>query len=325
MTRIEELIGLLRGGPPVFIQTHDHPDHDAIASAFALQVLLRRRDIPVRLVHAGGINRDSAARLVAGLEIPMEAAAGVSLHPADRIVIVDGCRGSGNVSELPAEAVAAIDHHEVASCVRLPFEDYRPAYGACSTILYSYYQDLRADVPAPVATALLAGLLVDTALMTRRVGPEDLAAYSGLYGAADVHFVNSLLRNKLQTKDLSFYRSVLESVRIQNGFAFYCFREACHPNLLGIIGDFLLTLGEVHFVLLCAHNNGVIHLAARSEKEGWNAAVVLKELVRGVGIGGGHADMAGGIITEPGRFDEEATFRRLAGLLQKGTAGRRPP
>ena len=317
MSRIEELCGYLRDGPPVAIQTHDHPDHDAVASAFGLQALLGGRGVPARLVYEGGISRDSLYRLVETLGIPLEHGAEAKLEPGGRIVVVDGCRGSGHVADLPGEVVASIDHHETATCRRVRFEDFRPDYGACSTIIYTYFRELRVQPPPRVATALLAGLLVDTALMTRRVGPEDLSAYSSLYGLADVHFVNSLMRNKLQTKDLSFYRSVLESVRIQDGFAFHCFREPCHPNLLAIISDFLLTLREVRFVLLCAHNSEVVHLAARSEEREWNAAAILKALVAGDGVGGGHAEMAGGVIPNPVDFSEEEMFRRLSWLLEE--------
>ncbi len=317
MSKIEELIRLLRAGPPIYIQTHDDPDPDAVGSAYGLYHLLQLRGIQPRIVYAGRMAVDPVARLVEDLGIPLEQAREVAPQPPDRIVIVDGCKGSGHVSDLPGRAVAAIDHHEVAACEELPFMDARPEYGSCSTIVFTYFRDLSLEIPPSVSTALLTGLLVDTALMTRHVSRVDLSAYASLYTSADIALVNALLRNRIQKKDLAFYRAVLENVRIQDRFAFYCFRETCNPNLLGIIGDFLLTLREVRFVLLCAPNNGNIHLSARSEAKGWNAAVILKELLQGSGFGGGHAEMAGGIVTNPRLFDKEEVFRRLSAILKR--------
>jgi nanoRNase/pAp phosphatase (c-di-AMP/oligoRNAs hydrolase) len=84
-----------------------------------------------------------------------------------------------------------------------------------------------------VASALLIGLPVDTALMTRSVCQADLEAYAALYVRADVHMVNSLLRNKIQQKELEFYRYVTEHVRVRQRFAFCYFADGCNQNLLG--------------------------------------------------------------------------------------------
>jgi nanoRNase/pAp phosphatase (c-di-AMP/oligoRNAs hydrolase) len=317
VSKIEELIGILQQEPQVYIQTHDYPDHDSVGAAYGLRYLLRRRGINAHLVYEGSIQRDSVALLVGEVRIPLRHAAEVTLQPADKIIIVDGCKGNSNVTDLAGEEIAVIDHHAVGSCEQVPFMDIRPGYGSCSTIIFTYFQDLGLEVPPSAATALLIGLLVDTALMTRRVSREDLVAYSSLYVAADIHFVNMVLRNKIQRKDLSFYRKALDHVRIQDRFAFYFFREGCNPNLLGIIGDFFLSLREVNFVVLCARNDGNINFSARSEDRHWNAAQIIQELLRGIGFGGGHADMAGGIITDPQLFDEEALVQRLSRILKR--------
>jgi hypothetical protein len=158
---------------------------------------------------------------------------------------------------------------------------------------------------------------MDTALMTRQVGVDDIRAYADLYAAADVRLENSILRNSIQTKDLVFFRHALAHVDIRDAMAFCWFPEGCNQNLLGILGDFFISLQEADFVVLCARNANVINVSVRSEREEWNASLVVQKALNGIGFGGGHADMAGGIIREPGAIDGtslQSLFRSAVAL-----------
>ena len=56
----------------------------------------------------------------------------------------------------------------------------------------------------------------------------------------------------------------------------------------------------------------------RSENKAWNAAEVLKTALAGQGMGGGHHDMAGGVIRAPSAFREEAFRKKIAAILGNG-------
>lgn len=313
-----KLAGLLKAGQPVYIQTHDFPDHDAVASAYALGWLLEMEGVKTRLIYSGTIQRDSLKRLIEALGIPIKQASEYTMSPEDRIVVIDGLAGNRNVTDLTGREVAVIDHHYIEPGMvpgGLLYKDIRPDHGACATIVHSYFQELGAEPPRSVATALLAGLLVDTALLTRGVSEADVGTYAALYRLADIPFVNTLLRNSIQRKDLAFYRHALEKVRIQDRFAFCCFQEGCNQNLLGIIGDFFLSLAEVDFVFLCARNRRTVNFSVRSETKRWNAAKIIRRVLAGEGFGGGHLDMAGGVIPGADSFDEDLYYRRTASAL----------
>jgi len=68
--------------------------------------------------------------------------------------------------------------------------------------------------------------------------------------------------------------------------------------------------------VLCARNNGVINVSVRSEREEWNASRVVQAALDGIGFGGGHADMAGGIIRDPGELDGPRLQARFRQVLQ---------
>lgn len=313
---LNELLRTIGDRRIVYIQSHDFPDHDSIAAAYGLAALLKLKGIETRLLYEGTIQRDSLKRLIEELEIPISHNSAYDLDESDAILIVDGCKGNKNVTDLIGDEIGIIDHHKVESPEDVPFADIRPEYGACSTIIFEYYQEMEVEIPGSVATALMVGMLVDTAQLTRGVCDADVEAYSRLYRVSDTGFVNALLRNNIQQKDLTFYREALNRVQIERGIAYCYFPEGCKQNLLGILGDFFLSLKEVEFVCLAAKNGNKINLSLRSEDRRWSAAQVAKELLAGIGFGGGHADMAGGIVHDPAQFDSKSVFPYLVQRLQ---------
>ena len=178
----------------------------------------------------------------------------------------------------------------------------------------------------------MIGINMDTALLTRQVSRHDIQAYADLYTLSDLRLENSILRNTIQTKDLAFYRQALSNVEIRDRIAFCWFPDGCNQNLLGILGDFFISLEEAEFVVLCARNANVINVSVRSEREDWNASRVVQKALDGIGFGGGHADMAGGMIRELHGLDGgvlQARFRDVLaalsmGMLPDGLAGIRP-
>jgi nanoRNase/pAp phosphatase (c-di-AMP/oligoRNAs hydrolase) len=299
------LIDTLKNEEFIFIQTHNYPDHDAVATAFALQHFLEHFNIKSCLIYDGEIQRDSLLQMIEDLGITIKNHHDYPLTSKHKIIIVDGCKWNKNVTDLIGDEVGVIDHHIVESPDDVPFVDIRPNYGSCSSILYSYYIEYNVEIPKNVATALMVGINMDTSLLTRGVSKSDIEAYASLYTISDIRLQNSILRNYIQTKDLSFYRYVIDKVKIEHEIAYCYFPDGCNQNLLAILGDFLLALEEVEFVILCAKNKESINFSLRSEKKEWNAALVLQEVLKGIGFGGGHADMAGGIINDISLFNPE--------------------
>ncbi len=302
----------------LFIQPHNFPDHDAIATAFALQKLLQTENIESSIIYEGDIQRESLHNTIESLSIAVSKASEAGLSDSDSIIIVDGCKGAKNVTDLTGEEIAVIDHHEVTCVEGVEFVDIRPEYGACSTLLFEYWKEYGLKPPRDVATALMIGLNMDTALLTRDVSVNDVQAYSSLYTLCDMRLVSSILRNYIQVKDLTFYKRAIESIFIKKSFCFCFFPEGCNQNLLGILGDFFLSLEEAEFVVLCANNGGRVNLSVRSENPDWNAAQIVEEILIGIGFGGGHADMAGGMVPDASKFEESRIrdlFMGKIGLL----------
>lgn len=312
---LDKLFVELKKQEYIFVQTHNYPDHDAVASAFAFQQLLKNKGIQSKLIYDGDMQRDSLVQMISDLAIEIKHCSAYDMNAEHKIIIVDGCKGNKNVTDLIGDEIGVIDHHQVDKPEHVLFTDIRSGYGACSTIMYSYFAEYDIDIPQDVATALMIGINMDTALLTRGVGKEDIEAYANLYSVSDIRLQNSILRNYIQTKDLSFYRYAIDHVNIADELAFCYFPDGCNQNLLAILGDFFLSLNEVEFVILCAKNGTKINFSIRNEKKQWNAAILIQKALQGIGFGGGHADMAGGIMNNVEGFDPESFLRKFRSLL----------
>ena len=90
MTRLDEIIQQINR-KHVYIQTHNFPDSDAIASAYGLQELLKSRGIASTICYKGKIDRYSTDKLRKILNITLENIEEFEhfLTDEDEVILVD--------------------------------------------------------------------------------------------------------------------------------------------------------------------------------------------------------------------------------------------
>ena len=311
MAQIKKIVKLLKKRKRVFIQTHNYPDHDAVSSAFGLQQLLRKYKIESTLIYHGEILRDSLQRMIDGLGIEMIHHSSFEIDEKDAIVIVDANKGNRNVALLKGEVLAVVDHHVGENPEDVPFSDIRSDYGACATIIFSYFAEVKAEPSREVATALHAGVIFDTHQLTRNASHNDIDTFAMLYRVSDVPFVNSLVRNSINLDDLPQYDFLLKNTRFHHNLAYCHFPDGCNRNLLAILSDYLLTIDEIDFVVLSNKVSDEITFSVRSKLSDLPAHIMIQEALSGIGSGGGHIDMAGGRIFKIENFDEDTIFNNF--------------
>ncbi|MEZ7891829.1 MAG: DHH family phosphoesterase [Candidatus Wallbacteria bacterium] len=312
---ILEFVEYLKKQKKVFIQTHNFPDHDAIATAYCLQRFLAHFNINASLIYEGDISRDSLIQMIHDFKIDIRHNSEYLISNDDKIILVDGCKGNKNVANLKGTIAGVIDHHNSDAPDDVEFNDIRHEYGACVTIIYSYFKEFKINITHDIATILMIAICIDTASLTRKVSDADLEAYSELHHIADMQYVNKMRRNYMQIKDMDYFKYGIQNIKINGEFAFCYFPDGCNTNLLGIMGDFFLAIGEVTFVALCAQNEGKIYFSLRNENEKWNAAEIIHEILEGTGFGGGHNEMAGGVIPKSQNFDPETIYLKFLKAL----------
>jgi len=309
---IENLLNeLIKSDKRVFIQTHDFPDPDAVASAYGLQHFFSLFNIESHIVYIGEIQRDSLRNMIQKLQIDITKGNNCNITNNDLIVIVDGCKGSKNVTDLPGYEIAVIDHHIVDQPEDVPFVDISEELGSCSTIITGYYMKKEIDIPQNIATALKIGLSRDTDLLTRKVTNRDVDAYHYLHNFADNNMVNNLLRNNIQLSDFSFFNSIITQLKREKSLAWHYFEDGCETNLMGILGDFILSAQEIQLSVLLAKNQDKIAISIRNGNPDWNAAECIRLITKDIGAGGGHIEMAGGVIFSSKDFSEERAINLI--------------
>ncbi len=248
--------------------------------------------------------------LIGWLDIPTVKPHQLLLKPNDKIIVVDGCTGEKNVADLPGLEVGVIDHHQVKAPEFVWYSDIRPDYGSTATIMVEYFNHFSIDIPKKIATALLVGLTFDTASFTRAVSTADIRALLQLQSKADMQLVNRICRNQLEFHELKLFDALLATMKREKNCAFAVLPDGCPKNMLGVLGDFLLGVDEIDLVVLSARSREKTFLSLRSECSKNNVANIVRSALNnsGVGFGGGHAHMAGGIINEMYQLSDEFDY-----------------
>ena len=296
-TRLDALAALLAQAPDeVFIQPHNVPDPDAIAACAGMQCLLSRKGIKSVIVYDREIEKSDSVRMLELFGIEMRLAKDVAtLGEEDWALLVDGQKGGGNLTDLPTDEVACIDHHEYRPGQGYRFEDIRPTVGACSSIVAEYFFENSLEPPREIATALVFGIMKDTEALTRGVSELDVEMFYHLYRYADPNLIKTLNGAQLTKADLDRYAEAFRSVEIYGGIGFMRL-DTPDDSLLGAAGDIVLSLDTVDVVVAYSVRESGVKLSLRSETEEVKANALARFLLEGRGFGGGHDHMAGGFL-----------------------------
>lgn len=281
----------------IYIQPHNFPDGDAIASSFGLQYFLKQYGIESIICYKGCLEKLTTQKLCDLLHIEMvEIQDLTSLKEDDYIVIVDSQKCNSNIDDFIGDEVACIDHHPTFIKYKYKYTDVR-LVGACSSIIASYFVHAGLDIPKQVATALLYGIQTDTANLTRGVKDLDIDMFFKLYKLADIDIISELMITSLTVQDLKAYGTAIENMYIQNRISVVDIPFECHNVLVSKISDFMLSIDGVDFSIVYSIHDTGIKISTRSKyPKRLDAGSITAKALKNVGGGGGHPFMAGGFI-----------------------------
>lgn len=308
------LVDHLKDARKVYIQPHNIPDPDAIASSFAMQQFLLLHHIDTEIVYVDVIEKANSKQMLDMFGIQMSIRSKDQQIPDDcYLLLVDTQLGGSNIDCLGSNHVMVVDHHQDIQSGPYAFSDIRPEIGACSTIIASYFvcQDMVID--SNLATALVYGIMNDTNNLTRLNNKMDLEMFYYLYDLANLHSIKSIKMNEIGRDDIQAYAKALQSMEIYKDIGFVHI-ENCNDSLLGTISDMVYTIEDVFIVVSYARRDDGIKLSIRSGIEKVEADELVKYIIDDKGVGGGHKEMAGGFIPVGNidfrYFDELDTYIR---------------
>lgn len=282
----------------VYIQTHDFPDPDAIASAYGLQRLLKHCGIETTVCYQGRIERFNTNYIMQKLNIHFSELVkmGDAIQPDDEIILVDSQKYNANIENTLGVEIAAIDHHPTFYQAEYRFADIRPEVGSCAAIIASYFFENNIPMDNKTAMALTFGIRTDTAKLSRGVSQLDLDMLCKLFPYCNSEIIYYVENSELEFKDLDAYAKAIESIEFyDDDTVFASAGEDCQEALIALVSDFILGLIGVNFSVVYGLRSDGIKLSVRCSS-GLDAGAITSAALVGIGDGGGHQVMAGGFV-----------------------------
>jgi nanoRNase/pAp phosphatase (c-di-AMP/oligoRNAs hydrolase) len=283
---------------PLLIVTHDFPDPDALAAAYALHHLAQERfDIESRIAYGGIIGRVENRAMVKLLRIPVHPLHRTDLKRFKNIATVDTQPAFQNNPLTANRRVAlVIDQHAGSSPPLADLAIIDTNCGATCSILAQALLLADLQIPSRLATALAYGILSDTLGLYRAHRPDVVRTYLGILQHADMR---ALARIQNPPRSHDFFATLSHCIRQ----AMICRRLiVCHlgpvhsPDAVSQMADFLLSYDRALWAFCTGRYKGSLHLSLRASRQDAHAGEILREVVDNPRAAGGHQAIAGGKV-----------------------------
>jgi nanoRNase/pAp phosphatase (c-di-AMP/oligoRNAs hydrolase) len=305
---LERLHQLVQNKRKVLIVTHNNPDPDSLASAYALR-------------HYGGIiGRAENKAMITRLRIPLRSIQTVNPSNFTVVSLVDCQPFSGN-APLPPSIVPSIviDHHPAQKpslLKKVPFVDIRPAYGSTSSILAEYLVMQGVDIDRRLATALYYGIMADTRYLGRNTHEADVKLSAALYPKV---LRKTLSQIEYPPLPRAYFRILAQALErtlwySPQGVLLCELGEMEDPDMVAIIADFLIRMDGVRWIIVIGETDRSIFFSLRRARyHQGNADKLARYLIRGLdgANAGGHEATAGGRMELTSPQDREEVAKRL--------------
>jgi len=300
----DRLLKTLSDYEKILIVTHDNPDPDAVATGWAVWLMVKERlGKSVRLLGGGFISRAENRHMVKLLDPPIELVRSMTCPNHTGVVLVD-CQ-SGNQDHLFCEddgnLAALVDHHASPPGRKRPaFYDVRPGVAASASIATSYLREQKIEPGARLATALLFAIRTETQGSETYYSRLDRSVIPWLSERANP---SRLAEIESAPLPLGYYADLV--LALQNSFlyeetAFCLLPRASGPEIVGEVADLLIRCESIWRVLCGAVVNGDLLLSFRTDRKEDDAALLARKTLEGIGRGGGHRRRAGGKVPDVG-------------------------
>jgi len=293
------IIDWLRGKGPILIVTHDHPDPDSLAAAYAFRhLILVKTNQEATIAFGGGIGRGENRAMVRELDIPAVCLDRLDLDDYPVVCMVDCQPGTGN-SSFPADRRVdlVIDHHALREATQeCKWVDVRPEYGAAATILFEYLQAQQVSIATKLATILFYAIKSETQGLGRDWNKADRAAYLELVPLCNNRILYAITVPK---SPRSYFKDVvngLRNARVYGDVLVFNVYDVDHPEIVAEIADLLMRTEGVDTVLGIGRYREEGVLSMRTNNPQINAGALIREITADLGTAGGHSMIAGGQI-----------------------------
>jgi len=279
----------------IAVVCHDNPDPDCIASALAVRAIAEEMGVDeTDILYGGEVSHQQNRAFVNLLEVSMSEFEGADLSEYDTVGFVDhAVKGANNPVPEGFEVDFVIDHHPPDNGVDARLADVRQDYGATTTILVEYLQELDVTPEKNVATALLFAIRSETLEYLRGTTPKEYEASKYLHGLADIDLLGRMTNPAFTPETLDTIGTAVRNREVRASTVVSGVGVISERDALPQAADYLTRLEGVATVLVFGIVEDEIDISARSNDERINLDRVMDDAFGDVGSGGGHREMAG--------------------------------
>ncbi|MBI4832950.1 MAG: DHH family phosphoesterase [Candidatus Lindowbacteria bacterium] len=331
--KVERLLKFLSGKKRILVVSHDNPDPDTLASAFALRdLIIKKMDAEVTIGFTGIIGRAENRAMIQHIGIPLKRLDNLTLSEFDTTVLVDSQPHSGRLG-LPemVKPDAVIDHHPAhPESRKTEFHDIQSNIGATSTIITQYYMAEGIEMDPRVATALLYGIKSDTRDLGRETSKHDLEAYLYLYPRANLKLISRIEFAEVPAEYFRVHSKAIDNAIGFDGVVVSFIGDIDNPDRVAEMADTLVRLEGANCALVGGYFEGQIFVSVRTKNSDINAGKLVQRVIGKMGPSGGHGSMSAGRIKLDSASEKEkaalerALIRRLKRAMKlKGVRGKK--
>jgi len=301
---MEKLFKVLKKSQPVAVVVHNNPDPDALAGAFGLRHILKKKGYNrVKIYYDGLVGRAENQAMIRQLNIPLFKTKNMTSPNNRQFILVDCQPSSGNVTLPPkAKCVGAVDHHpKQKKASALPFLDVRPDYGAGSTIVYEYFKSLELSISRELATALFHAIFSETEGLGREGSQADKKAYLELLPLISFSQLSKIQFPALSKEFVARLSDVLLNTFYYKNLCGVVLDQLPYPDFVAEMADFLLRIRNISWSLCVGSFKNLVFISVRTSNIQANASEIIKKITPSFGTSGGHDMFAGAQIRMDGR------------------------
>lgn len=306
--KVKKLLKVLSDKKRVLIVSHDNPDPDTLASAFALRDFLHNKlDAEITIGFGGIVGRAENRAMIRHLNIPLKHLNDLDVSKYDARIMVDSQRNTSRLDPAEmGEPDAIIDHHPMRpESRRVAFHDIQSRIGATSTIVTQYYIVENLEMDARAATALVYGIKSDTRDLGRETSKHDLEAYLYLYPLANLRLLSKIEYAELPADYFKIYDRAIGGAVNFNGLVVSFIGDIANPDMVAEMADTLIRLEGASCTLVGGYYEDQIFVSLRTKDAEIDAGKLVQRVIGKLGSSGGHGSMSAGRIKMESMSEKE--------------------
>jgi nanoRNase/pAp phosphatase (c-di-AMP/oligoRNAs hydrolase) len=291
---IIKLKSMVRKDDDLAILMYGSPDPDAVASAMALQELLRQIAglSKCTFIATEPVARQQNVEFIRAMKVDIRLLRDIDLKAYRLRSLVDAQPTffGEALGGVPPQIV--FDHHPCTTVWHAELADIRDNYGALSTMMTEYLLGAKVKIPKKIHTALLYGIKADTNNLERDVVLEDISAYYLNFTRANRQMIRRIEMNQIPERFLKYFNHAYYTRRRYRDRIISFLGRVESVDACVQVADFFLRLIDIYYVIVAGIVKERLIIIFRGDGYSQDCGSIAKKAFANYGNAGGHRSAA---------------------------------